>query len=184
MSRSRTVVGVSAWVGAAVLIAACGGGNSEPPTATAPPTTASPTASPTAALPTPIATPSLEEEVAEAYLAHWDAYAAAVLHLDIALVEERAAGEELEAIRDEIESLRSDGVALRVVVEHDFQVVNAVESSAIVIDQFVNNSFYVDAETKEPTEGEGSGEVIRHTVHMEKVDGRWVVVRVTLEAGP
>ena len=43
--------------------------------------------------------PSLEEiadEVAEAYLAYWDAYAEAVLNLDASLVEGFAAGEELE----------------------------------------------------------------------------------------
>ncbi|GMU39428.1 MAG: hypothetical protein AMXMBFR23_02940 [Chloroflexota bacterium] len=181
MRRGRTVGSVLVWVAAAILIAACGGGSSEPPTATPLPATASPTASPTAASPTQTATPSIEEAVAEAYLAYWEAYAQAVLNLDLSLVEDFVTDEELERVRGQIEALRTDGVAARLVIEHDFAVVSASETSAVVIDEFVNNSFLVDAETKEPPEAEGLGEVYRDTFFLEKVDGRWLVVRTTSE---
>lgn len=182
MCRGRTIVGVLVWVAAAVLTSACGGGSSEPPTATASPATATPTASPTASpTPPPTATASIEEEVAEAYLAYWEAYAEAVLNLDLSLVEDFVSGEELDGIREEIATYEANGVAARISVEHDFTVVSADEMSAVVIDQYVNNSFFVDAETKEPEEGEGTGEVFRDTVFMERIDGRWVVVRGTRE---
>ena len=48
-----------------------------------------------------------------------------------------------------------------------------------MVDEIVNNSFLVDAETKEPPEAEGSGERFQDTFDMEKVDGRWVVVKTT-----
>lgn len=174
------------WVGwaiAAIALAACGGGDASP---TATPTVtvvASPTVAPTE--PPVTATASLEEiadEVAEAYLAYWDAYAEAVLNLDASLVEGFAAGEELESIREEIEELRAEGVAMRVVVEHDLAVVDVASTDAIVIDELVNNSFYVDPETKEPSEGQGSGEVLQYTFLMELIDGRWMVVSGSQEA--
>jgi len=176
MTVIRAAVMCVVWAIATIVLAACGGGDASPtptPTATV---AASPTVTPTE--PPATATPSLEEiaeEVAEAYLAYWDAYAEAVLNLDASLVEGFAAGEELESIRAEIEELRAEGVAMRVVVEHDFAVVDVTSTDAIVIDELVNNSFYVDPETKEPSEGQGSGAVLQYTFLMELIDGRWMV---------
>lgn len=158
-----------------VLLAACG--DDDEPESTATPTAAlTQTASPTNT-PEITPTPSIEEDVEAAYLAYWDAYSEAVLNLDVSLVEGFAAGEELDSIREEIEQLRADGVALRVVVEHDFLVIPTSEAAATVVDEVTNNSFFVDPVTKDPPEAEGSGEVIRYTFFLEPVDGRWVVVR-------
>lgn len=163
---------------AAITVGACGDGDAEPkPTATVTATVQTPTAM----RPSQIPTASIEDEVAEAYLAHWDAYADAVLNLDISLVEDYATGEELEAIRSEIEQLRADGVALRVVVEHDFVVASVEDSRAVVLDEIVSNSFYVDPETKQPDEGEGSGDVLRYATHLERIDEQWIVARVEQE---
>lgn len=180
MRQPRGINAIATVLASVGLIACQGGGGGEG-TATA---TATLVATATSTPTTPVATTtsSPEQEVAEAYLAHWDAYADAVLNLDVSLVEESAIGEELDAIREEIEQLRADGLALRVDVEHDFLVAEVSETSAVLIDQIVNRSFYVDAETKEPSEGEGSGEVLRHIVDMELIAGRWVVARVTQDA--
>ena len=171
MRAGMTLIGIAC---AAVLLA-CGGGSSTPtPAATADPTTPAPTA--TAAVPT--ATPSrdaLVAEVSAAYLAYWDAYADAVLHLDITRVERFAAGAELESIRQEIETLRSDGVALRVVVEHDFAVIDVTGTVGLVEDQIVDNTFYVDAKTLDPPTAAGSGDTYRDLVRLERLDGRWIV---------
>jgi hypothetical protein len=161
-----------------LLAVACSGGD-EPGTATATATpTSAPTSTPTAAstvMATP--TPSIEDEVTAAYLAYWDAYSEAVLALDIGLVEGFAAGEELARVRGEIETLRGDGVAVRVAVEHNPIIVLTSETSATVVDEVTNNSFYVDAVTKDPPQAEGPGEVLRYTFFFEVVDGRWVVTR-------
>jgi hypothetical protein len=152
----------------AALFAACdGGGDTNTP---APTRSASP-----AATAGPSATPSLEEEISEAYLVYWDAYSKALLELDLSQVDEVAAGEQLERIRQEIEDFRSQGVALRVVVEHDFVLVEASSTKATVVDEIINNSFFVDPVTKEPPTAEGSGEVLKDTYQLEKTDGRWIV---------
>jgi hypothetical protein len=154
---------------AAVFLLACGDGDDTPSEPTVPPTATQVVA--------PTATRTVEEEVGDAYLRYWEAYGEALLELDPTLAEGVAAGEELERIREEIETLRSQGVALRTVVEHNFVVVEASPDSASLVDELTNNSFYVDPETKQPSQASGSGEVLRDTFFFEKVGGRWVVVR-------
>lgn len=152
-----------------------------------PPAVSTVTATQTAATPsaqsaTPAASP--EKEVERAYLAYWDAYAAAVLNLDATQVEGFAAGADRDAIGEEIEKLRADAVAVRVVVKHDPLIVMTSESTATVVDQITNNSFYVDPVTKAPPHADGSGNVLRDTYFLEKVAGRWVVVRGSRDRRP
>lgn len=183
MTVIRAAVMSVVWAIATIVLAACGGDASPTPTPTAT-VAASPTVTPTE--PPATATPSLEEiadEVAEAYLAYLDAYAEAVLHLDIALVEGFAAGDELESIREEIEMLRADGVALRVVAEHDVTVIDVTGDTALVADEIVDNTFYVDARTLEPPEAEGSGDTYRDLVTLERIDGRWLVTSGARDRG-
>lgn len=176
---------MSGWVIAAIALTACFGGDTSPTPTPSATVVASPTEPTEPTEPTATATPSpeeLEAEVSAAYLAYWDGYAEALLNLDVALVDEWAVGDELRAIADEIETLRGDGVAARIVVEHDFDIVSLTATDAVVIDEYVNNSFYVDPQSKEPEEADGPGDVIRETVFLELVDGRWVVVRSVREA--
>src|SRR3990172_10920228 len=172
MKKMRAMLTGALLVATGVL-AACNGDDGSDGTATASP---APSATETVE---PTGTPSLEDEIGAAYLEYWDVYSAALLELDASLAEEFAVGDELDRIKDEIEDLAVQGVALRVRVEHNFAVVEASDSAATVVDEMVNNSFLVDAETKEPPEAEGSGERFQDTFAMEKVDGRWVVVKTT-----
>jgi hypothetical protein len=175
-SSDWLVVFLGALAAGAAL--ACGG-SADPATPT--PTAASratATSAPTSAATAPPteASASLEEEIADAYLAYWEAYKAALLNLDASLVEDVAAGEELERIRGQIEGLKADGVAARVVVEHDFAVVQTDEESAVVIDEFLDRSFYVDAVTKQPETSDVEGRRARDVFHFRRGDeGRWVV---------
>ena len=178
---------------ASALLTAGGGGapeaRADAPAATAAPAvparTPAPTAIPVAtSTPTPTPAPPLEEQVRAAYLAYWEAYAAAVLELDPSLAAEVAAGAELDRIRSEIASLRARGLALRVVVEHDALVVPTGASTAVVVDHLTNRSFYVDPQTKHPPRAEGGGEVLRDTVFLERRDGRWIVVDSRREPAP
>jgi hypothetical protein len=153
----------------AVFVIACDGGgqSSETPKA-------SPKPSGTATV-EPSATLSRDEEISQAYLRFWDAYSKALLELDPALAKDVAAGNELDRIANEIESLQAQGLALRVRVEHNLVIVEASEVSATVTDAIVNNSFYVDAITKQPPEASGSEERFNDTYRLDKVDGRWIV---------
>lgn len=184
MNQLRTGVMCVGWAVAAIAIAACGGGDAAPtPTATAP-VAVSPAVTPTE--PPVTGTPTLEEiaeAVTKAYLAYLEAYAEAVLHLDISLVEAFAAGNELESIREEIEMLRADGVALRVVAEHDITVIDVTGDTALIADEIVDNTFYVDARTLEPPEAEGSGDTYRDLVTLERIDGRWLVTSGARDRG-
>lgn len=157
----------------AALAAACGGDDADPtPTATV---AANPSPPPTA--PQPTATPDAEADVVAAYLRYWDLYAEAVLNLDHSGLIGAASDEELQQVQEEIETLRAQGVALRVVVEHRPTVIELTATTATVFDEMTNNSFFVDPETHEPPEGEGSGETLVDTFFLEKVDGQWIVVR-------
>lgn len=158
------------------LVAACNGDDSSDETPTPSATgSATETASPQLSSPAQ----SLEDEIGQAYLEYWDAYSSALLELDPSLAGDHAAGEELDRIEEEIQDLAIQGLALRIRVEHNFTVVEASDISATVIDNIVNNSFLVDAETKEPPEAEGSGDRFQDTFDMAKVNGRWVVVKST-----
>lgn len=176
---------------AAAAVVGCNGGDEpttpDATTATSPAGTA--TASVTApATPTAAATGTsvaeLEAEISAAYLAYWDAYAEALLHLDPSLAEEFATGEELDRISEEIQMLEADGVAARLVIEHDFAVINIEGDTAVIIDEFLDRSFYVDPKTKEPETVEVEGDQVRDTFHLERQqDGAWQVVRSLRERG-
>jgi hypothetical protein len=182
MYQPRGSINAIATVLASVGLMACQGGDGGEGAATATATlVATSMSTPTQTSTTATPTRSLQEEVAEAYLAYWDAYAEAVLYLDVSLAEDFVTGEEFESIREEIEQLRADGVAARIDVEHDFVVADVSGTSTVVVDQIVNNSFYVDAETREPEHGEGTGEVFRDTFFMEKQNEKWVVLRGSRE---
>jgi hypothetical protein len=172
--REMRAGAVAVGIMCAAVLAACGGGSATP----SPTPTAEPTATATASASTATASPSRDAivaEVSQAYLAYWDAYADAVLHLDITRVERFASGAELASIREEIDKLRADGVALRVVVEHDFAVIDVTGAVALVEDQIVDNTFYVDAKTLDPPTAAGSGDRYRDLVRLERLDGRWTV---------
>lgn len=171
----RAGLAAAVVVGGLVLSACRGDGDPPTPTATATATVATETASAsTTAVATP--TPSVEDDVAEAYLAYWDAYARALLFLDASLVEGFAAGAELERVRDEIDSLRADGVAARVIVDHDFSVVSLTPDEAVVVDRFTDRSFYVDPETRQPEQSDVVGQPFTDTFHLQLSGSEWVVV--------
>jgi len=159
----------------ALLLAACNDGGGEP-TTPAGEASPSPVATATAEA-TP--TPTIEEEATQAYLGYWDAYAQAVLNLDASLMQGVAGGEELQRIQDEIEELRSQGSAVRIRVEHNYAIVDSSPDSVVLFDETTNNSFLVDADSKEPTDAPGSGEILRDTFYLEKTGDTWLVVRST-----
>ena len=159
-----------------LLLVACNGGGEPTTPAGEPSPTPSPAATATAEA-TP--TPSIEEEATQAYLDYWDAYAQAVWNLDASLMQGFAVGEELQRIQDEIEKLRSQGSAARIRVEHNYVVVDSSPDSVVLFDEITNRSFLVDAETKEPADAPGSGEILRDTFYLEKTGDTWLVVRST-----
>lgn len=160
-----------------VVLAACKGGGGQPATPTGEPSpTASPAATATAeATPTP--TPSVEEEVSEAYLNYWQVYADAVFDLDETRLTEAMSEQQLERTRQEIENLRQRGRAAKIVVEHDFFIVDLdpVAGTATVRDQYANRSYEVDAETKEMIGEAAPGTLVTDTYFLVKEGETWKV---------
>jgi hypothetical protein len=180
MRRLAITAGLVAMI---LAVFGCDGGEGEGEPANGqgsptPAATATATVAPTQT-PAATATVSPEDEVVTAYLHYWDAYSQALLDLNPALVEGVAAGEELQRIQEEIDGLRSQGLALRVDVSHNFVLLDVTSDSATLYDEITNNSFYVDAETKEPAQGSGSGEILKDTFYFQKIGGDWKVVRST-----
>lgn len=171
-ARTRFVI-LAVSLSAVLPLVACDGDDD---TSETPTTTASPSVTETGTAP-PTATVSIEDEVIQSYLAYWDRYAAAVLDLNADLVADVAGPEELARVQGDVEMLRTQGVALRVVIEHNPVVVESSNTTAVVYDEMTNNSFYVDPVTKEPPQAEGTGETLKDTFFLEKVDGQWTVIR-------
>ncbi|MPZ49735.1 MAG: hypothetical protein GEU75_10665 [Dehalococcoidia bacterium] len=159
-----------------VMALGCGGGSKDRPADMGGNNTegSAPSSAPT---PTPTAT--IEDEVLAAYARYWEAYSQGLLNLDASVVEGVATGDELQRIRQEIANLRSQGRAARIVVTHKPVVIEASNTAARLLDEMVNNSFFVDPVTKDPPAASGSGDVLRDTFYLERIDGRWMVVRST-----
>jgi hypothetical protein len=169
-----------------VLAAGCalpGRRTAAPGPATQPVPTAAPpaaTAAPTAVPPTPTAVPiptDLRHEIEDAYVKYWRVRADAALTLDPSHLPEVAAGDHLEQEREEIAQLQAEGRAAKVIVDLQFRVVQATDTTATVYDDFKNFSYAVDKNTKAPlVEPPRTAEIHVVSFELQKIDGVWKVV--------
>jgi len=163
----------------------------QPSTTTTPTTAIVPAASPTAthsatptASPVPVvvapgatpAPPGTAQAVERAYLHYWDVYANALYTLDSSHLGEVMSGTELDGRRQQIDELRSQNQAVKIVVEHHYEIVLLGPSTAGVEDHYVNKSYTIDATTKRPLQSPGAGETEDVAFQFELVDGSWKVV--------
>ena len=121
--------------------------------------------------------PSVEQEISEGYLNYWQVYADAVFNLNETRLPEAMTEPHLERTRQEIQSLRERGRAAKIVVEHDFLIlqVDAAAGTATVRDRYSNRSYEVDAETKEMVGEAAPGTVVTDTYFLAKEGGVWKV---------
>ncbi len=176
--RTRVVLlALSASGLLAILLAGCNGGTpSQEPTATE-----APSRSPTVTVePTPTAAP--EEAIKEAYLHYWEVYGEALFNLDSSRLSEVMTGPRLERALQEIEQLEEQGRAVRIVVENRPVVVEVEGDEALVLDEYENRSYLIDAATKEPlSEPPTTGETIRDRVTLTRVGDTWKVLDTVRE---
>lgn len=119
--------------------------------------------------------PSPRAEVREAYLRQWDVYSQAVMSLRTNELEEVLTGKALSVVRDEIEDLRRDGLAVRVEVEHNIRRVRIADAvTAVVVDRYLNHSVTIDADTGEPKERDPN-QIVIEAYTLKKVEGVWKV---------
>jgi hypothetical protein len=137
-----------------------------------------------AATPTPWPTvvPELAAEVSEAYTHYWQVKADAFLALDPAPLDSVAAGNELTALRKDIEDDRAQGRAIHVKVQSNFIVLSADHDQAQVADRLRDLSVYVDPSTQQPLPGEAepaspdAAPEIHAIYQLRRIDGVWKVV--------
>ncbi len=140
------------------------------------------TEAPSATTPLPTVAPELRREVENAYTQYWDARAQAVWTLDASPLDAVATGEELVALRRDVDQLRNDGRAIKAEVQHQYTVVRVEGDQAQVLDRFRDFSIYVDAATKQQLPGqvrpdESSAPLSTALYHLQRGDGTWRVER-------
>ena len=158
-----------------LLLTACNGGDDGQSARDASPTPVTTHTTAPAVSPTP--TLSVEQEVSEAYLHYWEVYAEAVFNLDESRLPEVMTGPDLERAREEVEALRQRGRAAKIVVEHNFVILqlDPVAGTATVRDEYANRSYEVDGNTKEMIGKPASGAVLTDTYFLVKEGGTWKI---------
>src|SRR6266536_931008 len=127
--------------------------------------------------PRPTVDPGLAEQVTEAYQRYWQLRAEALFALDTSRLDQVAAGEHLDQLIAYVGELRSRGEASQTNVDHHFVVLEASAKEAVIGDNYVSNSVFVDAMTHalltEPTAGN-----LQEFYTLAYLDGGWKVVDV------
>ncbi len=130
----------------------------------------------------PTVSPELDRVISEAYLRYFQVRSEALLALDPEPLEKVAAGNELAALKIDIESDRAQGRALATDVQHQFNVVTVVGDSAVVADRYRDSSIYVDPIThtalpgqRQPSAPDMAPEV-KVLYQLQLIDGTWKVV--------
>jgi hypothetical protein len=90
-------------------------------------------------------------------------------------VGEAMGGEHLNSTARLIDELRDENRAIRTDVDHDYHVVQASQRSAQVLDDYLTNSFYVDAVTQQSLSAPASDE-LKVLYKMFEFDDGWKVV--------
>ena len=121
---------------------------------------------------------SVEGQVEAAYLRSWDVYADAVynLELDEAALASSFGAEHLETKRAEIRDRIADGRAALVAVEHDYSIQLVDQTTAVVLDRYVNHQVLIDPATRQPIEDDPN-ETLVDAVTLELIGDSWRVTR-------
>jgi hypothetical protein len=160
------------FVGAA-LLAGCGGsGGSKGPTAEV--------TAPSTAKPTTTVARTPEQQVEAAYLRSWDVFTKAARDLDAEGLNQSFAEAHLARLTDEIERLKRDGTAVRVLVEHGLHVEIVRPDLAIVRDHYRNHSVLIDRRSRAALEPDPN-KVLVEVSTLKEVNGLWKVIDVVRE---
>ncbi|HEX4866080.1 MAG TPA: hypothetical protein VFV32_00485 [Acidimicrobiales bacterium] len=122
---------------------------------------------------------SVEGQVEAAYLKSWDVYADAVynLELDETALSEVFAEASLTTRRDEIAARIDAGRAALVRLDHAYQIVLVDDSTAAVVDNFVNHQVLIDPVTKAPLEDDPNERLLVN-FKLQRIDGAWKVTHI------
>jgi len=102
--------------------------------------------------------------------------------LDASPLDDVATGEELLALRRDVDQLQSQGRAIKAEVQHQYTVIRVDGDQAQVLDRLRDFSIYVDATSKQPAPGQvrpddASAPLTTSLYFLRSVDGTWKVER-------
>ena len=146
-----------------------------PAVATSAPTT---TAGPTIAVPSGVrvAQSPEEREIEAAYLHYWQVRSAALLNLDTSHLADVMADPELTRDIKQVDDLKAQSKAARVVItQHSIAFLKVAPDQAEIYDEYVNQSYLVDPQSKQPFGTPGPGGVAKVSYQLQKIDGVWKV---------
>jgi hypothetical protein len=130
--------------------------------------------------PVPTVDSEVAAEVVAAYKHYWDVRADALLNLDPTHLPEVSADPHLTVLQDGIEQLKSEGHAIRTDVQLNFRVLSTASNIAIVADNVIDSSVYVDPETREPLTDDDEANKLtagsKVEFKMQRFDDTWKVV--------
>jgi hypothetical protein len=123
----------------------------------------------------------LESDIVSAYRHYWDVRADAFLNLDQTHLSEVSADPHLTVLQNAIDQLRTEGHAIKTKVHLNFKVVSATTHTAMIFEDFVDDSSYVDPDTKNvlPDNNNGGyaiGVELKVAFKLQKMDDVWKVV--------
>lgn len=118
----------------------------------------------------------LEKEIRAAYLHYWDVRAEAYLNLDTSHLSEVMAGAELERETQQLQDRIAKNKPSRLDVEHHISFVLIGDDRAIINDQYLNKSVFVDPATKHDIPTAEPPSIVKVSFQLRKLDGVWKVV--------
>lgn len=127
-----------------------------------------------------VANSPLEREIEDAYLRYWEVLKQAYLSLDTSRLSEVMAGAELSRQEQQIRDLRSKGRAAKLEVDHRIAFANVAEERAVVYDEYLNRSVFLDAATKQELPTKEQPQTEKTSFEMRKINGSWKVIDAAL----
>lgn len=124
----------------------------------------------------PVANSPLEREIEEAYYHYWDVLRQAYLDLDTSRLKEVMSDAELDRQVEQIGELKAKGKAAKLQVDHRIAFVRVSPDHAVIYDEYVNRSSFVDPITKQELPTEAPPETEKISFEMKKIDSTWKVV--------
>jgi hypothetical protein len=115
------------------------------------------------------------DEITRAYEHYWQVRADALLTLDATRLPEVMDGDHLLAVERLVQQLRSEGRVIETDVQHSYVVVQSGTDDVQVVDTYVDNSVYLDAQSHAAL-SQPTGESLKELYRMNRIDGTWRVV--------
>lgn len=123
-----------------------------------------------------VASSPLEREIEDAYLHYWQVRSDALLNLDTSHLGDVMAGPELARDIKQVEDLKAQSKAARVVItQHSIAFLKVSPDQAEIYDEYVNQSYLVDPRSKRPFATPGPGGVAKVSYQLQKINGVWKV---------